>query len=258
METSIHGVLHAIEHPGPAAQVARSGFELQQPHHDFVHAFAGEYDGDFVDRGDIARRHHRARVHVAEQRDLVLHVRPDGSFAAAQQDIRLDTDGAQLLHAVLGGLGLQLLRGGDPGHQGHVHEDAIVPALLVAHLADGLQERQGLDVADGAADFDDDHIDVGGDLAHGGLDLVGDVRNDLDGLAEIIAAALAGDDLLVDAAGGQIIRLGELGVGEALVVPQIQVGLGAIVGDEDLAVLEGAHGAGVHVEVRIEFLQGHS
>jgi hypothetical protein len=43
--------------------------------------------------------------------------------------------------------------------------------------------------------------------------------DDLHGLAEIIAAALAGDDLLVDAAGGQIIRLGEFGVSEALVVP---------------------------------------
>ena len=32
-------------------------------------------------------------------------------------------------------------------------------------------------------------------------------------------------------------------VREALVVAQIEVGLGAVVGDEDLAVLERAHGA---------------
>jgi hypothetical protein len=41
---------------------------------------------------------------------------------------------------------------------------------------------------------------------------------------------------------------------EAFVVPDVEVGLGAVVGDEDLAVLERVHGAGVDVEVRIELL----
>ena len=38
---------------------------------------------------------------------------------------------------------------------------------------------------------------------------------------------------------------------------QVQVGLGAVVGDVDLAVLERVHGARVHVQVGIEFLDGH-
>ncbi len=45
---------------------------------------------------------------------------------------------------------------------------------------------------------------------------------------------------------------------ETLVVAQIEVGLGAIVGDEDLSVLEGAHGAGIDVEIRVELLQRHA
>ena len=45
------------------------------------------------------------------------------------------------------------------------------------------------------------------------------------------------------------------GVGEALVVAQVQIGLGAVVGDEDLAVLERAHGARVHVQVGVELLK---
>ncbi len=91
-----------------------------------------------------------------------------------------------------------------------------------------------------------------GDLAHGVLDLVGDVGDDLDGLAEVVAAAFLGDDLLVDAAGGEVVVARELGVGEALVVAEVEVGLGAVVGDEDLAVLEGRHGAGVDVEVGVK------
>ena len=41
-------------------------------------------------------------------------------------------------------------------------------------------------------------------------------------------------------------------MGEALVVAEVEVGFGAVVGDEDFAVLEGAHGAGVDVEVGVE------
>ena len=38
---------------------------------------------------------------------------------------------------------------------------------------------------------------------------------------------------------------------------QVQVGLGAVVGDEHLTVLQGAHGAGVHVDVGVQLLAGH-
>src|ERR1700760_3438697 len=42
---------------------------------------------------------------------------------------------------------------------------------------------------------------------------------------------------------------------ETLVMPQVEVGFSAIVGDEHLAMLKGAHGAGIDVEIRIKFLQ---
>ena len=43
--------------------------------------------------------------------------------------------------------------------------------------------------------------------------------------------------------------------GEALVVTEVEVGLGAVVGDEHLAVLIGAHGPRVDIEVGIELAQ---
>ena len=48
---------------------------------------------------------------------------------------------------------------------------------------------------------------------------------------------------------------GEVLVDEALVVPEVEVGLGAVLGDEHLAVLKRAHRAGVDVEVGIELLR---
>ena len=128
-------------------------------------------------------------------------------------------------------------------------------AQVLTHLADGFQKGERLNVADRAADLDDEDFAVGGDLAHGVFNLVGDVGNDLNGLAEVVAAALLGDDLLVDAAGGEVVVARQSGVGKALVMAKIQIRFSAIVGDEDLAVLEGRHGAGIDVEVGIELHQ---
>ena len=55
--------------------------------------------------------------------------------------------------------------------------------------------------------------------------------------------------------GGPVVVAGELGVGEALVVSEVEIGFGAVVGDEDLAVLKRRHGARVDVQVRIELHQ---
>src|ERR1700691_5057889 len=43
---------------------------------------------------------------------------------------------------------------------------------------------------------------------------------------------------------------------EAFVVPEVEIGFGAVVGDENFAVLIGRHGAGMNVDVGIALLQG--
>ena len=43
--------------------------------------------------------------------------------------------------------------------------------------------------------------------------------------------------------------------GEALVVAQVEIGLGPVVGHEDLAVLIGAHRARIDVEIGVELAQ---
>ncbi len=143
------------------------------------------------------------------------------------------------------------------GHQRHVHEEDVLAAELVTDLSRGFDERLRLDVAHRAADLGDDHVGLGrlGRLqAHAALDLVGDVRDDLHGVAEVLPAALAGDDLRVDLAGRDVGRLAQLDVEEALVVADVEVGLGPVVGDEHLTVLERVHRARIHVQVGVELL----
>jgi hypothetical protein len=90
--------------------------------------------------------------------DLLLHLAAQRAVGAAQQNVGLDSDGEQFLDGVLRGLGLQLLRGGDPRHQREVDKDRVLAAQFLAHLADGLKKRQRLDVAHRAADLDDGHV----------------------------------------------------------------------------------------------------
>ena len=134
-------------------------------------------------------------------------------------------------------------------------EDRIAPGQLVAELADGLEERQALDVADGAADLHQHEVDalVAGDDEI--LDGVRDVRDHLHGAAEIVAAPLLGQDVLVDAARGDVVRLLRRHAGKALVVAEVEVRLRPVVRHEHLTVLVRAHGAGVDVEIGVQLAQ---
>jgi len=139
-----------------------------------------------------------------------------------------------------------------------VQEEGVLPAHLAAHLPGRLEERQRLDVTDGAADLVDHHVDIrAGHGQHVVLDLVGDVRDHLHGVAEEVAAALLGDHAGVHLARGHVGLGVQEHVEETLVVADVQVGLGAVLRDEDLTVLERVHCARIDVEVRIQFLHGH-
>jgi hypothetical protein len=109
-----------------------------------------------------------------------------------------------------------------------------------------------------SADFDNYNVHVFRHALDAALDFIGDVRNDLNGLSEIIATPFFGEDGFVDAAGSPVIVAGELGVCEALVVAQVEIGFGAVIGHENFAVLKGAHRTGVYVQVRIAFLDRYS
>ncbi len=131
----------------------------------------------------------------------------------------------------------------------------VAARQVVAELADRLEERQALDVADRAADLDQDEIDAVVAIEDEVLDRVGDVGDDLHRRAEEVAAPLLGDQLLVDAPGGDVVLPVGAAAGEALVVAEVEVGLGAVVGDEHLAVLGRAHRARIDVEIGVELAQ---
>ena len=119
-----------------------------------------QHERHLVDRLDVLGRDHGLLGHVAEERDLLLQVLRQEAVGAAEQDVGRDADRAQLLHAVLRRLGLELAGGRDVGDERQVDEDRVLAPDVLAELADGLEERQALDVADRAADLDDHDVGI--------------------------------------------------------------------------------------------------
>ena len=123
---------------------------------------------------------------------LSLSSEADRHLGPADQDVGLDADLAERADGVLGRLGLGLAGRLEVGDERQVDVQAVLAADVEGELADRLEERQALDVADGAADLGDHHVHVvGRQPADGGLDLVGDVGDDLDGLPLVDAAPRA-------------------------------------------------------------------
>src|SRR5688572_3468976 len=250
-------VLDAVHELLPRLGARFGERQVQQFQDDPVKSLGREHERNFVNRRDVLGGDDRLFVDVAEQRDLALDVAVEEPIGAAEQDVGLDADRPQVAHAVLRRLGLQLTGGADERDQRQMDIDRVVAADVEAELADGFEEGHALDVADRAADFDQDDVDVLGRGANRVLDLVGDVRNDLDGAAEVITTPLLLDHRKVDLAGGPVAVAARHHAGEALVVPQVEVGLGPVVSDVHLAVLVGAHRAGVDVDVGVELLERH-
>ena len=138
-----------------------------------------------------------------------------------------------------------------------MHDHRVFLADLELELPDRLQERQPLDVAHGAADFCDEYVArmARHELVDARLDLIRDVRDDLHGLAEKFARTLLCEDGLVDLSARGIARPRERAVREPLVVAEVEIRLRAVVEHIHFAVLKRVHRAGIHVQIRIEFLQ---
>ena len=235
--------------------------QAQHYGHFLVKAFLVELEGHFINIVHIHRREHGVLIHIAEQGDLAAQFFRNALLAAAQNNIGLNADGEQFLDAVLGGLGFVLARSAQVGNQRKVNVEAVVAPKVRLELANGLKEGQAFNIAHRTADFDNGNVwrvFTFRKGEHHSFDLVGDVRNNLHGAAQVIAATFLGDNLIVNGTRSGVVLARHGHVEIALVVPEIQIRFRAVVGNEYLAVLERVHGAGVNIDVRIKLLNGYS
>ena len=178
------------------------------------------------------------------------------TIGATHHDIRLNTDLTKLLDRVLSRLGLQLSGSLHVGHQGEVYEHGVLTTHIVAKLTNCLQKGQAFDVTDSATDLDNDHIDVVFCQALDGcFDFIGDMRDDLNCLPQVVSTTFSFDHRLVDEAGRGVIGLGQFGRREAFVVAQVQIRFRPVIRYENLTVLKGTHRTRIHIDIGIQLLQ---
>mmetsp|Transcript_49212 Transcript_49212/g.87887 ORF Transcript_49212/g.87887 Transcript_49212/m.87887 type:complete len:330 (-) Transcript_49212:387-1376(-) len=176
---------------------------------------------------------------------------------AADEHVGNQPHREQLLGALLGGL--RLLHAAEGGQQAAGHEAELVGAQLQLERPERLQERRCPQVTNGAADLHEADVrglagSVGGGLSYTQNlvhDLVRDMRDQLNRLAQVFSLALVVDHGAVDLAGSDVVLALQMQVQRPLVVTHIQIRLRTIIQDEHLTVLVGAHQPRVRVQVGV-------
>ena len=171
-------------------------------------------------------------------------------------DVGGDAHSLELLHRMLGRLGLVLTGGVKIRNERNVNIKRIFAPHLAPDLTYGFKEGSAFNVAGRAADLGYDHIRRGlfAHAVNEVLDLVRYVRDHLHGAAKIFSVTLLVKNVGVDLAGREVGIFVEVLVDKTLVVTEVKVGLCSVLGHINLAVLVRAHGAGVNVDVRVELL----
>ena len=124
---------------------------------------------------------------------------------------------------------------------------------LIPQLTNSFQKRQPLNIADGAADFDKDKILILKVIRRKFLDRIGDMGNDLNRSAEIVPATFLADHRLVYPPRRHIVALAGGYTSESLIMTEIEIRFRPVVGDIAFAMFVGIHGAGIDVDIRVQF-----
>ncbi len=103
-----------------------------------------------------------------------------------------------------------------------MHKQGVLTANFNSHLANRFEERQGFDITYSTADFDQYYVMTFAAFQHTLFDSVCDVRNNLYGCAEVVAAAFFTQNVRVDTTRGEVVAAAHFGTNETLVVPQVQ------------------------------------
>ena len=256
------GLLNAAHDFLPDGEVSGRRIKTELFTDDVVHALRVQHEGHFVNGLGVGDADHAVHRDVAEESDLGAFAFGNVAFGAAKQEIGVHTLFSELLHGVLRGLGFEFPGSGHIRAQRQMHKAGVAAAHTETHLAHRFNERQRLNVAHRAADFHNGDVTLSAAGIFGSaldefLDFVGDVGNHLNGLAEVFAAAFLLKNALIDLTGREVVIAVHLRGDETLIVAEVKVGLRAVIGDEDLAVLVRAHGTRVDVDVRIKLDHRH-
>ena len=253
-------VFDAFQELFPPGQVGRCKIiDLQLADGQFVQMLLVHVQGNLVDAPGVDALDDVAGTDIAEEGNLAAQFRRQRVLCPANDDIRPHTALLEGLHRVLGGLGLEFFGGAQIRDERQVDGHGVLFRQFPLQLAHRLHEGLRFHITNGSADFRQNDVVLSGTAQqeHPALDFVRNVGDNLHGFAQVGALALLGNDRVINLAGGYVVGLGSIDAQVALIMSEVQVGLGAILGHIAFAMLVGIQGPGVDVDVGVEFLDGH-
>ena len=175
---------------------------------------------------------------------------------SAYNHIRHHSCVLELLDGVLSGLCLDFLCGAQVRHKSQMDAHAVAFRKFPLQLAHGLNEGEAFHIANRAANLGDNYIILAG-LAkqeHPALDFIRDMGHNLDGLSKVCALAFMRNDGIVNAPGSDVVGLGGGNAQETLVMTQVKVGFGPVVGYVAFPVFVWIESSRIYIDVRVKFL----
>ena len=196
-------------------------------------------------------------INVTHVRNLALESGAQWLFTSTHDDVGLNTTRAKFGNTVLSGLCLLLAAWSNERHQCDMEITHVVTASFITELANCLEERQDFNVTDGSAHFRDHYICVFcGNTANTTFDFVGDVRDDLHCLSQIITATFGRKNGLIDGASCCVRATSEILINESFIVTKVEVCFTAIVSNKHFTMFKRIHCSRINVDVRIQLLHG--
>src|SRR5712671_1986813 len=95
------GVMQAVDQVYPRLEALGVMLEFEEAQNLGVQAFAAEFYWDGVDGVHVFHGDYAGLGYVAEEGDFLFQVGGDVAVAAAEQNVRLDTDAKHFFYAVL-------------------------------------------------------------------------------------------------------------------------------------------------------------
>lgn len=214
-----------------------------------------KFEGDLINGLNVRCIKYALTFDVREHGNLIQQLLRDLTIYPAKDYIGLQAMPLEFLDTILERFSLELLDRIHPQDRGD-HSDQYVVLEFLLKLAHGFKKGEALAIAHRAADFNNNNILVFAKVYKSLLNLIGQVRNKLDSLAEILTGFLFFDEFFVERARRADIHLADIDASNAFVVTKIEIGFRPVVAEKAFAVFTRSENSCVGVQIWVEFDEG--
>ncbi len=133
----------------------------------------------------------------------------------------------------------------------------VLAADIRTELTQCFEERQTFDVADCSTDLSNTNVVAFRDFPNPALYLIRHMRDDLDGSTKVVPAPLLSEHRVVNLTGSDGVPPEHLRRDEPFVMAEVEIGLCAVIGDENFTMLKRRHRSRIDVQIWVALTERH-